>query len=107
MVSCGDGWVPAASCHDFFHGSAFRLRPAPVAGRTQPGIAGTGSGRILPQEWQRDARGLGHGFCVVQLTGIGELALHLRGQLSTTLIACSPRAQPSLFAGSILAIGMR
>ena len=55
----------------------------------------------------REARGLDRGFCIVQPKASANLRSISVRQLSTTLIACSPSVQPSPFAGSILAIGMR
>ena len=63
--------------------------------------------RILSQQGHREARGLDRGFCIVQLEASANLRSISVRQLSTTLIGCSPSVQPSPFAGSILAIGMR
>ena len=57
--------------------------------------------RILSQQGAPGSPGLDRGFCIVQLKASANLRSISVRQLSTTLIACSPRIQPSPFAGSI------
>jgi hypothetical protein len=68
---------------------------------------GNGHGGSCRSSGRREAQGLDRGFCVVQLRASANLRSISVRQLSMTLIACSSRVQPSPFAGSILAIGMR